>query len=94
MHICHAVKLSRAIYGSGGDEVNEKNIIIGIWHRLGTKFGHQTDVMTDTSIKEQIKTIERATQNAVKSKDAALKFLRKSGIAIITSTPAIPKKKK
>ncbi len=52
--------------------------------------------MTDTSIKEQIRTIERATENAVKSKDNALKFLRESGIVTSPSaTPSVlPKKKK
>ena len=50
--------------------------------------------MTDTSIKEQIRTIERATQTAVKSKGAAIKFLKESGIITPTSTPSVPKKKK
>jgi hypothetical protein len=73
----------------------EKNIIIWIWHRLGTKFEKSNEgVMTDINIKEQIKTIERATQAAVKSKGAAIKFLKESGIITPTSTPAVPKKKK
>jgi hypothetical protein len=50
--------------------------------------------MTDTSIKEQIRTIERATQTAVKSKSAAIKFLKESGIITLTSTTSVPKKKK
>jgi hypothetical protein len=36
--------------------------------------------MTDTLIKEQIKTIEKATENALKSKESALKFLKDAGI--------------
>ena len=50
--------------------------------------------MTDTIIKDQIRTIERATQTAVKSKDAAIKFLKESGIITTSSIPAVPKKKK
>ena len=50
--------------------------------------------MTDTSIKEQVRTIERATQTAVKSKGAALKFLKESGIISPTYTPSVSKKKK
>jgi hypothetical protein len=49
--------------------------------------------MTDTSIKEQIRAIEKATQNAVKSKSSAMKFLKESGIVTTTST-SDPKKKK
>jgi hypothetical protein len=50
--------------------------------------------MTDTNIKEQIRTIEKATQTAVKSKGAAIKFLKESGIITSASTPSVPKKKK
>ena len=50
--------------------------------------------MTDRSINEQIRIIEKATQIAVKSKATAIKFLKESGIIPPTSTPAVPKKKK
>lgn len=36
--------------------------------------------MTTTLIKEQVRAIERATENASKSKEAALKFLKDAGI--------------
>jgi hypothetical protein len=37
--------------------------------------------MTDTNIKELVKTIEKATQDALQSKEKALKFLQDAGIA-------------
>jgi predicted deacylase len=36
--------------------------------------------MTTTYIKEQVRTIEKATQNASKSKETALRFLKDAGI--------------
>lgn len=36
--------------------------------------------MTDSIIKEQVKVIQRATENALKSKETALKFLEDAGI--------------
>ena len=36
--------------------------------------------MTTTYIKEQVRAIERATENASKSKETALKFLKDAGI--------------
>lgn len=36
--------------------------------------------MTDILIKEQVKTIEKATKAASKSKESALKFLQDAGI--------------
>ncbi|MEO6674036.1 MAG: hypothetical protein ABIN93_11450 [Ginsengibacter sp.] len=36
--------------------------------------------MAATYIKEQVRTIEKATQNASKSKETALKFLKDAGI--------------
>jgi hypothetical protein len=41
--------------------------------------------MTTTLIKEQIRTIEKATQTASKSKESALKFLKDAGIINNTS---------
>lgn len=49
--------------------------------------------MTATLIKEQVRTIEKATQKAAKSKEAALQFLKEAGI-ISTSASTISKKKK
>lgn len=50
--------------------------------------------MTETVVKQQIKTIERATQNAVKSKDSALRFLQEAGIVKAAGSTVLPKKKK
>ena len=36
--------------------------------------------MTDILIKEQVKTIEKATKEASKSKESAIKFLQDAGI--------------
>jgi hypothetical protein len=49
--------------------------------------------MTDTMIKEQVRTIEKATQKAARSKESALKFLKDAGI-ITTPISATSKKKK
>jgi hypothetical protein len=48
--------------------------------------------MTDTLIKEQVRTIEKATKNAAKSKESALQFLKEAGI--IKSSALSPAKKK
>jgi hypothetical protein len=48
--------------------------------------------MTDSIIKEQIKVIQRATENALKSKESALKFLTDAGI--IKQSPANSPKQK
>ncbi|HEV7330449.1 MAG TPA: hypothetical protein VGN63_05360 [Flavisolibacter sp.] len=50
--------------------------------------------MTAISIKEQVRTIEKATQNAAKSKESALKFLRDAGILPATTSTKATKKKK
>jgi hypothetical protein len=50
--------------------------------------------MTDIHIKEQVRTIEKATQNAVKSKEAALQFLRDAGIIPTPPSNIASKKKK
>ena len=42
--------------------------------------------MTTTFIKEQIRTIEKATHTASKSKESALKFLKDAGIINTPST--------
>ncbi len=51
--------------------------------------------MTTTYIKEQVRTIEKATQNASKSKEIALKFLKDAGIinspAVDTNKPKVKK---
>lgn len=50
--------------------------------------------MTDISIKEQVRTIEKATQHAAKSKESALQFLKDAGIIPAPSSTAAAKKKK
>lgn len=42
--------------------------------------------MTSTLIQEQIRAIEKATQNALKSKESALKFLKDAGIINTSSS--------
>lgn len=39
--------------------------------------------MTELSIKEQIKDIKKATKNALKSKEASLKFLKDARIHLV-----------
>ena len=51
-------------------------------------------VMTDILIKEQIAVIKKATDNAIKSKDSAQKFLSAAGISQTFSTAKKDKKKK
>jgi hypothetical protein len=50
--------------------------------------------MTDTRIKEQVRTIEKATQNAARSRETALQFLKDAGIIPKLSSNAASKKKK
>lgn len=50
--------------------------------------------MTTTYIKEQVRAIERATENASKSKETALKFLKDAGIITSPKSPAKAKAKK
>ncbi len=49
--------------------------------------------MTDTMIKDQVRTIEKATEKATRSKESALKFLQDAGI-ITTPASSTSKKKK
>jgi hypothetical protein len=50
--------------------------------------------MTTTYIKEQVRAIERATENASKSKETALKFLKDAGIITSPKSPVKAKAKK
>ncbi|MFC0776008.1 MULTISPECIES: hypothetical protein [Terrimonas] len=53
--------------------------------------------MTQTLIQDQIRTIQKATENAAKSKEAALQFLKEAGIVKREPTSAVnrdDKKKK
>lgn len=49
--------------------------------------------MRQADIERQIKVIERATENALKSKESALKFLKDAGIIPSDDKPVRKKKK-
>lgn len=50
--------------------------------------------MTQTLIKEQINTIQKATKKASKSKESALQFLKDAGITVTPSNAKPSAKKK
>lgn len=49
--------------------------------------------MTDSMIKEQVRTIEKATEKAARSKESAIKFLQDAGIITAPASSTSKKKK-